>query len=92
MANTFPAEYRQGYLKGYQKAFEDLIDLLKRDTYSFEEAEEICRTFWTDDLYDWLADGGDLPTLVIPAEESRPVTTTVDPDAVPADPYEDKTA
>lgn len=92
MAEKFSADYRQGYLNGYKKAFEDLANLLKLDSYDFEAAQEACRAFWTNELSDWLAGDGELPVLAIPSEENRPVSPTVDPFAAPADPYQDKTA
>lgn len=92
MADKFPADYRQGFLNGYQKAFDDLAALLKHNNDNLEEAQEICRAFWTNELSDWLANDGDLPVLAIPTESNREVITTVDASTGPHDPYEDKTA
>jgi hypothetical protein len=92
MAEKFSTDYRQGYLNGYQRAFENLVALSKRDDYNLEKAEETCRTFWTNELSDWLANNGDLPALVIPAEASAVVTTTYEPFSAPRDPYQGKTS
>lgn len=92
MAEIFAAEYRQGYLNGYQQAFEDFVRLMNLKEYSLEEAKKTCRAFWTDQLSDWLENDGDLPVLHIPAEAEQEVTVTVEPDSAPHDPYQDKTA
>jgi hypothetical protein len=92
MAEKFSADYRQGYLNGYQRAFENLVALSKRSDYNLEKAEETCRAFWINELSDWLEDDGDLPALVIPTEANEPVTTTSEPYSAPRDPYQGKTS
>jgi hypothetical protein len=92
MAENFSADYKQGYLNGYKKAFEYLAALMKLYSDDPDKAQEVCRAFWTNELSEWLQNDGDLPALAIPTEPSAVVTTTVDPLARPSDPYEDKTA
>lgn len=92
MAKKFSAEYRQGYLNGYQRAFENLVALSKLENYDLEKAEEICRNFWINELSDWLANDGDLPALVLPTEVDQEVSTTVEPFSGPRDPYQGKTS
>lgn len=92
MAEKFSTDYRQGYLNGYQRAFENLVALAKRDNFDLEKAEETCRSFWTNELSDWLENNGDLPALVIPAEANAGVTTTTEPFSAPRDPYQGKTS
>ena len=94
MAENFSTEYRQGYLNGYEQAFNDLNQLFTQHDYSFEEAKEACRAFWTDQLSDWLENNGEQPMLYIPTSEDKGgyVTTTVEPEAETQDPYEGKTA
>lgn len=92
MAEKFSADYRQGYLNGYQRAFENLVELTKRDGDNLEKAEDICRAFWTNELSDWLENGGDLPALVIPMDANEPTTTTTEPFSAPRDPYQGKTS
>jgi hypothetical protein len=91
MAKKFSGEYKQGYLNGYARAFEDLASLFKREDYDFERAKSTCRAFWVNELSDWLAnEDGDMPALYIPEDKETPVTATVNPDAEPEDPYHDK--
>lgn len=52
----------------------------------------MCRTFWINELSDWLEEDGDLPALLIPAEANEPVTTTTEPFSAPRDPYQGKTS
>lgn len=94
MAEKFSAEYRQGYLNGYQQAFNDLSELYTQHDYSFAEAKEACRAFWTDQLSDWLENNGEQPVLLIPAaaENGGYVTTTIETGAEAEDPYEGSTA
>lgn len=92
MDEKFSTDYRQGYLNGYQRAFENLVALLKLDKYDLEQAEAVCRTFWINELSDWLANNGNLPTLVVPKEANEEVSTTVEPFSGPRDPYQGKTS
>ncbi|MCK6626556.1 MAG: hypothetical protein L6R45_15430 [Anaerolineae bacterium] len=92
MAEKYSADYRQGYLNGYQRAFENLVALLKLDKYDLDQAEEICRAFWINELSDWLANDGDLPALVIPTEANQEVSSTVEPFSGSRDPYQGKTS
>lgn len=92
MAEKFSTDYRQGYLNGYQRAFENLVALSKLDESDLEKAEEICRKFWLNELSDWLAKDGDLPALVIPTEADQEVSTTIEPFSGPRDPYQGKTS
>ena len=91
MTKNFSHDYKRGYLNGYQEAFENILALLKLDDYDLEQVKQTCRAFWTEELAEWVENGGDRPALHIPSEPTEVVTSTHESDAAPEDPYEGKT-